>query len=153
MLDNQQALSYNVKEQTIDKEILMNPKITLVGRVGTTPEKMGTSGIRFRVVTADRVKNENGEWEEKNTSWWTVKAWKGLAQQSQNLAKGQEIVVLGTIAQDDWTDSSGNTRSSYDITADSIAITTFSLTKDTPAKEYKVKVSSDESAWAQPVDI
>jgi single-strand DNA-binding protein len=106
----------------------MNPKITLVGRLGTLPEKMGATGVRFRIVTADRTKTDTGNWEEKDASWWTVKAWRGLADQTAVLQKGQEVIIVGTISQDTWTDTDGSTRTSYDITADSIAISTFSLT-------------------------
>jgi single-stranded DNA-binding protein len=42
----------------------MNPEITLVGRLGTEPEKIGDKGIRFRVVTSDRVKNASGDVEQ-----------------------------------------------------------------------------------------
>ena len=126
----------------------MNPKITLVGRVGQNPESMG-SGVRFRVVTNDSSKNDAGKWEDKNTSWWTVKAWRSLAQQAQILKKGQEVIITGTIAEDNWTDSSGNKRSSYEITADNIAVTTFTLTKDSDAP---VQIPSDENdPWAAKV--
>jgi len=109
---------------------MSNPKITLIGRIGTSPEPIG-SGIRFRMATNDRVKTESGAWEDRDTSWWTVKAWKSLADQSKNtLKKGQEIIVNGTIKEDNWVGDDGQKRTSYEVTADSIAITTYSLSKD-----------------------
>lgn len=125
----------------------MNPKITLIGRVGQTPEDMG-SGVRFRVVTNDSAKADNGKWEDKNTSWWTVKAWRSLAQQAKILQKGQEVIIVGTIAEDNWTDNAGNKRSSYDITADSIAVTTFSLTKDS-SSEAPVSAATGDDPWVK----
>ena len=78
----------------------MNPKVTLVGRLGADPESVGTSGVRLRVVTSDRAKNDKGEWEDRDTSWWTVKAWKTLAEQTKKtLKKGQEVIITGTIYQ------------------------------------------------------
>jgi single-stranded DNA-binding protein len=41
----------------------MNPKVTVVGRIGADPEAIGTSGVRMRVVTNDRIKNpQTGAW-------------------------------------------------------------------------------------------
>lgn len=117
------------------KEESMNPKVTIVGRIGTDPEAIGATGIRMRVVTNDRVKNQQtGAWEDRDTSWWTVKAWKTLAEQSKTtLKKGQEVIIVGTIYQENWTDSSGNAKTSYEINADSIALTMHSLTKNIPS--------------------
>jgi single-strand DNA-binding protein len=109
----------------------MNPVITIVGRIGQDPETIGSNGLRLRVATNDRVKNDaTGEWEDKNTSWWTVKAWKRLAEQSKDvLKKGQEVIIVGKVYEENWTDKEGTKRTSYEINAESIAITTFSLSK------------------------
>jgi single-strand DNA-binding protein len=113
----------------------MNPKITLVGRLGKDPEAIGQSGARFTVATKDRVKNETtGAWEDRDTSWWTVKAWKSLGQQAlSSLKKGQEVIVVGTIYQENWTSSDGTKKTSYEVSAESIAVTTYSLSKDLPS--------------------
>lgn len=110
----------------------MNPKVTVVGRIGTDPEAIGTSGVRMRVVTNDRVKNpQTGAWEDRDTSWWTVKAWKTLAENSKDvLRKGQEVIVVGNMREENWTDKDGNKRISYEIIADSIAVTTKTLSKE-----------------------
>jgi len=110
----------------------MNPVITLVGRIGQDPEAIGSNGLRLRVATNDRVKNDvTGEWEDKNTSWWTVKAWKRLAEQSKDvLKKGQEVIIVGKVYEENWTDKEGTKRTSYEINAESIAVTTFSLAKN-----------------------
>lgn len=123
----------------------MNPKITIVGRLGKDPEAIGQSGARFTVATKDRVKNEKtGQWEDRDTSWWTVKAWKALADQvKQTLKKGQEIMVTGTISQDVWTDSSGQTKKSYEVTADSIGLTAYTLSKNTMSNQSVATNSSD----------
>lgn len=114
---------------------MANPIITIVGRVGSEPEAVGSNGLRFRVATNDRVKNDiTGEWEDKNTSWWTVKAWRTLADQSKSvIKKGMEVVIVGKIFEDTWTDKDGVKRSSYEINADSISVTSYSLSKNKPA--------------------
>jgi single-strand DNA-binding protein len=121
----------------------MNPKITLVGRLGKDPEAVGQSGAKFTVATKDRVKNDKtGAWEDRDTSWWTVKAWKTLGQQAMTtLKKGQEVVIVGTIYQENWTDSNGNNRSSYEVSAESIAVTTHTLAKNLPSVNDGEQVS------------
>jgi single-strand DNA-binding protein len=111
---------------------MSNPTVTIVGRIGQDPEAIGSNGLRLRVATNDRVKNDStGEWEDKNTSWWTVKAWKRLAEQSIDiLKKGQEVIIVGKVYEENWTDKEGTKRTSYEINAESIAITTFSLAKN-----------------------
>lgn len=125
------------------KESIMNPKVTLVGRLGADPESVGTSGVRLRVVTSDRAKNDKGEWEDRDTSWWTVKAWKTLAEQTKKtLRKGQEVMVTGTIYQENWTDNAGNNRTSYEVVADSVGLTAYTISKQ-PAMAMASSASED----------
>lgn len=116
---------------------MANPTVTIVGRLGQDPESIGSSGLRLRVVSNDRARNEEtGEWEDRLTSWWTVKAWKTLAEQSKAvLKKGQEVIIVGKMYEENWTDTSGNKRTSYEIMADSIAVTTYTLSKREPSHE------------------
>lgn len=123
----------------------MNPKVTLVGRLGADPESVGASGVRLRVVTSDRAKNDKGEWEDRDTSWWTVKAWKTLAEQTKKtLKKGQEVMITGTIYQESWTDNDGKNKTSYEVVADSVGLTAYTITKQPmPA----MSSSTSESPW------
>ena len=118
---------------------MANPIITIVGRVGSEPEVIGSNGLRFRVATNDRVKNDvTGECEDKNTSWWTVKAWRTLAEQSKSvIKKGMEVIIVGKIYEENWTDKEGVKRSSYEINADSISVTAYTLSKDkAPSNDF-----------------
>lgn len=111
---------------------MANPTITLVGRLGQDPVSIGDNGLRLRLVTNDRVKNEEtGKYEDSATSWWTIKVWGRLAEQSRNsIKKGQELTIVGKIYEENWTDKSGTNRSSYEIRADSVAVTTYSINKE-----------------------
>ena len=126
----------------------MNPKTTIIGRVGQDPEAIG-SGIRFRVATSDRYKNDQtGKWEDGETSWWTVKAWKNLAEQSKSvLKKGQEVIIYGSMREENWTDSAGNKKTSYEIVADNIALTTFSLNKNSLPTKTMAQSTAGSSTW------
>ncbi len=120
----------------------MNPKMTIVGRLGRDPEAMGATGVRFSVVTQDRVKNDKGEWEDRDTTWHTVKAWRTLAQQAlSTLKKGQEVIVYGTFSADEWVDKEGQERVTNEVTAESIAVTVYTLSKmdTTPVNDPRVK--------------
>jgi single-strand DNA-binding protein len=111
---------------------MANPTVVLIGRVGTEPESVGSNGLRFRVATSDRVKNEEtGQWEDKNTSWWTIKAWRSVAEYSKDvIKKGMEVTIIGKIYEESWTDRDGEKRTSFEINAESIAVTAFSLAKN-----------------------
>lgn len=115
---------------------MANPKVILTGRIGQNPEPFANNkGLRLRVATNDRVKNDTtGEWENGKASWFTVKLWGRQADLGSVLRKGQEITVVGTITEETWVDKQTNAnRSTYEITADSVAVTTLSL-GDKPAR-------------------
>ena len=43
---------------------MANPTVTFTGRIGQDPVVLSNGGIRLRVVTNDRVKNDQtGQWE------------------------------------------------------------------------------------------
>lgn len=115
-----------------------NPNISLVGRLGQDPAPIGENGLRLRVVTHDRVKNEEtGKYEDSATSWWTVKLWGKFADQARyTFKKGQEVFLTGTIHESTWVDKSGNNRSEHEIKVfkqmegHCIGLTSYSLQKD-----------------------
>lgn len=126
----------------------MNPKTVIIGRVGQDPEAIG-SGIRFRVATSDRFKNDQtGQWEDGETSWWTVKAWKKLAELSKDVVKkGQEVMIYGSMREENWTDASGTKRVSYELVADTIGLTTFSLAKSSMPSKPMAQASAASTTW------
>jgi single-strand DNA-binding protein len=127
-----------------------NPDITIVGRLAADPEyrTFGSSNVvKFRMLTSDRRKNEDGVWVDINTSGWNISAWNSLADSCKNvLAKGQEVVVIGSIKEDSWTDKEGNNRRTFEVTASTIAVTTYTVQK---AGRQKVSSSFDveDSVW------
>lgn len=112
----------------------MNLYGTIVGRLGADPEKIGSTGARFSVSSKDRYKNENGEWEDRDQTWTSVKVWgKNAEYVLSTLKKGQEVIVVGTMCDDSWTDKDGNKRTSYEFKADHIGATVFTLSKNSVA--------------------
>lgn len=124
----------------------MNLYGTIVGRLGTDPEKIGSTGARFRLASSDRVKNEQGQWEDRDQTWTTIKVWgKNADYVMSTLKKGQEVIVVGTMAEDVWTDKEGNKRSQFEFKADHIGATVFSLSKNSVAT---TQVSAD-NPWVK----
>jgi single-strand DNA-binding protein len=131
---------------------MSNPEITIIGRLAADPEfkEFGNGTIaKFRVITSDRRKNEDGNWVDINTSGWNIVAWNTLAESCRNvLAKGYEVVVIGSIKEDSWTDKEGATRKTVEVTASSVAVSTFAVQraakKNSPANESELVGST---AW------
>lgn len=111
---------------------MANPTITFTGRIAKDVVVLSNGGLKLRMVTNDRIKNDiTGQWEDARTSWWNVKVWNKLAEQLKDvLTNGMEVQVTGSIYQENWVDQeTKQERSSYDIKADSISITPYGLKK------------------------
>lgn len=106
---------------------MSNPNIVISGRIGTDIEarKMpdGTQKAKFRIITSDRKQNQQGEWEDANTSGWTIVAWDKLAIRAiNNLKVGMPVTIQGHIKEVSWTDDSGNKKKSTETRATDISI-------------------------------
>jgi single-strand DNA-binding protein len=111
---------------------MSNPNIVISGRIGTDIDsrKMpdGTYKAKFRVITSDRKKNSLGEWEDANTSGWTIVAWDRLAERViKHLSKGDPITVQGQIKEVSWMDQEGNKKKSTETRASEISINLYAL--------------------------
>lgn len=133
---------------------MSNPTVTIIGRVGTEPEfrSFGSSeNVKFRVITSDRRKNEDGIWEDNNTSGWNVVAWGKLAESCKNIIeKGQEVFILGSIREDSWTDKEGNNRKTIEVNASNIAVSTFAIQKAGKSVKSEEFANSSSSPWDAP---
>ncbi len=94
-------------------------QVTLVGRIGQTPELQtlagGTELVNFSLVTNRKYKNAAGETVEAN-EWHNCVAWKNTARPiAQYVVKGQQLVVSGEIRYDKWEDKDGNARTAAKI--------------------------------------
>lgn len=106
----------------------MLPRITMECRVAAEPElRFSNSGVavcRLRVVAADRRKNDqSGEWEDGDTLWMDVTAFKQLAENVvESVTKGDLLVVTGKIRTEEWEDrESGAKRSKVAMIADTVS--------------------------------
>lgn len=100
----------------------MSYNVALTGRLGGDPElrftPQGKAVASFSMVTSKPVKQDNGSWEDTETTWHRVTVWD---QQGENVAeslrKGDEVIVIGREFMDEYTDKEGNARQSLKVNA------------------------------------
>ena len=83
-------------------------KVILLGNLGKDPEMKSTpSGFnvaRFSIATTDRVKDKDGNWQDR-TEWHNVVAFQRTAEiASQYLKKGNKVYIEGRLHTDSWDD-------------------------------------------------
>ena len=82
--------------------------ITITGNVATPPELKHTpSGVAiatFRVASGQRrYDREAGAWSDAGTNWYTVSAFRTLADHAyRSLQKGDRVILTGRLRLRDW---------------------------------------------------
>jgi len=82
--------------------------ITITGLTATEPRHLVTSeGVAissFRFASTDRRYNRATEkWEDGDTTWFTVSAFRGLAENVKaSVKKGERLLVTGRLRIRDW---------------------------------------------------
>ena len=100
--------------------------VTLVGYVAQDPiirkTKQGTNVTDVRVGTTPRfLDRKTGEWRDGDTSYYTVKCWRRLADHTKaSLHKGDPVVVKGRFRTSSYEDKTGQLRTGIEIEADAI---------------------------------
>jgi single-strand DNA-binding protein len=101
--------------------------VTLTGYVTSEP-KLWHNGPALTPVakirvgsTPRRLDRRTGEWLDGETSYYTVKCWRKLAQNVAScLRKGDMVIVRGKFRTRTWVDDEQRTRSELEIEADSV---------------------------------
>ena len=104
----------------------MSTNVTLTGNLAADPEitfgKNGTAIANMRVVTSRRIR-KGEEWVDADTTFWRVKAFKKLAENTaDSLHKGDAVVVVGRCLQEQWETAQGEKRESTIVLADNLAL-------------------------------
>ena len=93
---------------TRDLEVRYIPSGTAVGEVG----------IAFN----ERVKGDDGTWEDGPASFFDITIWGEMAENVANsIPKGTRVVVTGRLKMDSWENPEGEKRTKVKIVADSIS--------------------------------
>lgn len=105
----------------------INDLVILRGRVGGDPIfHDGESGknrsfVRFRVAGSRSRRKDNGEWDNSDSEWFTVKAWGILAENCRlSLRRGEPVIVVGRPTAQAWVGGDGELRSELAIHAHAI---------------------------------
>lgn len=103
----------------------MEDTITFTGRIGTPPTRRviagGTTVTTFRVGSTRRRRDpQTGQWHDDGTSWYTVSAYRRLAEfAAASLRKGEPVVVTGRLKIREWENATAK-GIAIDVDADSI---------------------------------
>jgi single-strand DNA-binding protein len=102
-------------------------QITIIGNVTKDPEirfgPSGTAVVRFSVAVNERKLNrESGKWEEGDTAFHNVTAFRQLAENvAESIGKGARVIVHGALKQERWEDpASKETRTGWKLIADAV---------------------------------
>ena len=101
--------------------------VTLTGYVTAEPKMWETARTKTPVAsvrvgsTPRRLNRGTGEWQDGETSYYTVKCWRRLAENVHgSLRKGDMIIVRGKISTRSWVDDQQRTRTEMQVEADSV---------------------------------
>ena len=99
-------------------------KMLTIGYLGTDPEMRylpsGVPVTSFRLASSRSYTTSDGERRDE-TEWFTVKAWRSLAEQcNQYLTKGRRVYVEGRLNSRSWQGQDGQNRFTNEITAERV---------------------------------
>ena len=103
------------------------PRINATGNLVADPElkftPSGAAVTNFRIACGSRRKNrDTGEWEDGDTTFLTINAWKGLAENiAHQFTKGQKITVDGRLKQRTYQTREGENRTVFEVEADEVS--------------------------------
>ena len=100
-------------------------QVTIVGNLTDDPELRytpnGAAVAKFRVAVNRRYKDQSGEWKDGDTSYFTVHAWRTLAENvAESLTRGANVIVVGRLQQRSWETQDGEKRTVIEIEADEV---------------------------------
>jgi single-strand DNA-binding protein len=127
-------------------------KAMIIGNLGADPEMRYTPNGRpvtqFNVAVNQSTKNQQtGEWVEE-TDWFRVSVWGDRAERAaENLRKGNRVFVEGRFKTRQFEGRDGQTRTSLEITADSV-VNLEKRTRDGEEGQFAAPVASGAPSGA-----
>jgi single-strand DNA-binding protein len=93
--------------------------ITICGALGKDSElrsiPSGDQVLSFSVA--------DSQGRDKPTIWWNCQLWgKRAASLQQYLIKGQQVTVIGSVSEREWTDKDGGKRKSLEVRVSEVAL-------------------------------
>ena len=98
--------------------------VTIVGNLCADPElrhtSAGVSVVDLRIAENRNYQDDSGEWRQE-TSYYSAVVWRRLAEHAASLRRGDRVVAVGRMRQDEWTTDRGETRRRYVVDCDELA--------------------------------
>lgn len=118
-------------------------RVMLIGNVGTDPEMRftpsGNPVTSFRVATNRVYTTSEGE-RKQETEWFTVVAWRKLAEScNQFLTKGQRVYVEGNLRTRNWEGRDGQKRTAVEVIASRVLFLDRQALAPLPSEELPVE--------------
>jgi single-strand DNA-binding protein len=106
-------------------EMASENQLVIVGNLVDDPELRytpnGAAVVKFRVAVSFRIKDESGQWKDGDTSFFTVNAWRSMAENvAETLTRGMRVIVSGRLKQRSWETQDGEKRTVIEIEADEV---------------------------------
>jgi single-strand DNA-binding protein len=122
-------------------------KVMLIGNVGTDPEMRftpnGSPVTSFRIATNRVYTTSDGE-RKQETEWFTVVAWRKLAEScNQFLTKGQRVYVEGSLRTRTWEGQDGQKRSRVEVMANRVLFLDKQAVAPLPSDESAVELADE----------
>lgn len=101
-------------------------QMTITGTLVDDPELKytpnGAAVANMRLAWNRKQKNDTtGQWEDVETGFFSVTAWRSLAENAaESLTRGMRVIVVGRLQQRSWETPEGDKRSVVEIVADEI---------------------------------
>ena len=127
--------------------------VTLCGWLGgdvTVRDAGGVPVAHFRVAsTPRRYQRRTETWEDGDTQWYSVNAWRALARNcDESLRRGDPVVVHGKLSARSWTNKSGVEVTTFEVEA---AFVGHDLNRGTSAfQRRKLSAAPEPSATTEP---
>jgi single-strand DNA-binding protein len=99
--------------------------VTITGNCTRDPELRYTNNgmqiATFGVAINQRKRNDSGQWEDGETSYFDVTCFRELAENvAESVSKGTRVIVAGNLKQRSWETPDGDRRSKVEIIADEV---------------------------------
>jgi single-strand DNA-binding protein len=100
-------------------------QVTIVGNLTDDPELRytpnGAAVCKFRIAVNRRIPDGAGGWKDAEASYFTVNAWRSLAENAaESLTRGARVVVSGRLQYRSWENQDGDKRTAVEIEADEL---------------------------------
>jgi single-strand DNA-binding protein len=121
-------------------------EVRVRGRLGQDPELKTVTADNLPLVTFSLAytprSKKNGEWVDGETNWYrVVKFGRGAEAIADGIKKGDEVIVIGTMKMNNYTDKSGVAKSVMEINASEIGII---------PRASKTTTQPKNEGWEQP---